>query len=109
MMSEHTSNFTPSKVQVIFIEIYQLSAIPMFYTAAITTQRPKSAADWSAVKDCNLSKQTQQTQHHSIDRNRTFLHVKFQIWLTILFTKKFTFKKNDIFQGDCVLFLNVGV
>jgi hypothetical protein len=62
----------------------------------------QKATDWSGVKSDKPSKEIKLSWYQSIYKNHFWVHVKFEVGLSIPFTRKLSsIKKWDFFQGEC--------
>jgi hypothetical protein len=92
-MGNSSSNFTWNKMKCLSIELLSSTNVSNIYAAVKSIQSTKTATSWSAFKLYDSSKKTKHTWHHSIDKKRTPFHVKFELDLSISFTRKCMSKK----------------
>lgn len=72
----------------------------MCFALANTTESLKQAADWSDLKEGSWSKKTQESWHHSIDKEYNYVYVKFEVGSLIPYTRKDMPKKSgNFFMG----------
>jgi hypothetical protein len=67
----------------------------MLYAAS----SPRKATNWSAITNGNSSKEIRLSRYQSIDEKYIWVHVKFEVGLSIPLTRKMDFKKSETFQG----------
>jgi hypothetical protein len=87
------SNFIWDIMQLISIEWYQSSTVPMLYASVNSTQSTNIASDGRVPNDDSESNKTNHILYHSIDMKHSLLYVKFGIGLSIPFPVKSVSKK----------------
>jgi hypothetical protein len=91
------SNFIGSTIQCISIDWYPETNLCMFYAAVRPPRSPQKVTDWSGTKKWKTSKKIRLSRYQSIDKIHFWVYVKFEVGLSIPFTRKMRFKEVRVF------------
>jgi hypothetical protein len=71
----------------------------MLYKAVNAPRSTPKATHWSGIKNGKSSKKFRLSRYQSLDKKHFRVHVKFEVGLSILFTRKRVPKKCELFEN----------
>jgi hypothetical protein len=92
-------NFSGNTMQCISIDWYPDSNTFIPYAAVNAPRSRQKAIIWSGIKNSAPSEEIGLSRYQSIDKKHFWVCVKFEVGLSILFTKTWASKKVRLFQG----------
>jgi hypothetical protein len=96
-MDNPPSKFTVNAMQCISIDWYPEPNVFMLYTAVNAPRSHQKASNWSGIKNGKSPKEIRLSRYQPIDKKHFWVCVKFEVGLSILFTKKNESKKVRLF------------